>query len=355
MIKRFTVAVAALLVLAAQALGAGTIPGFSLTPQFDLTGKVAPGCKLYVIQAGTPSTPQNPYQDSGLTILAPNPLLCDAAGRLPQWFVADGTIKVRLTKSDGSQIFVGDGLLVVGASSGGGGGSPVDPTTIIATGDVKTRYGTGVLSGFVRGNGRTIGSATSGATERANADAQALFEYLWGADANLIVSTGRGASANADWVANKTIALPDFRSHIMAGLADMGNSASGVMSTCAASTTLGSACGITSDLKTITQANLPSLTWPKTLGISNTLGLNDPGHIHGPGAGGINFLVGGSAPFALPGAGSSAGSVTATASAVTGMTITGSVSITGDTQSGGSGTGLGILPPLILITTYIKL
>jgi len=61
-------------------------------------------------------------------------------------------------------------------------------------------YGTGVRSGFVRANGRTIGSATSGATERANADAQALFEYLWNTDANLAVSTGRGASSNADWV-----------------------------------------------------------------------------------------------------------------------------------------------------------
>src|SRR6185369_7514183 len=71
---------------AVPAYSAGTIPGFSLTPQFDLTGKVMPGCKLYIIQAGTVSTPQNPYQDSGLTLLQPNPLTCDAAGRLPQWF-----------------------------------------------------------------------------------------------------------------------------------------------------------------------------------------------------------------------------------------------------------------------------
>lgn len=352
MIKRLTVAVAALFMLSAQVFAAGTIPGFSLTPQFDLTGKVAPGCKLYVIQAGTVSTPQNPYQDTGLTLLAPNPLTCDASGRLPQWFVADGSIKVRLTKGDGTQIFVGDNLLVVGASSGGGGGSPVDPTTVMATGDIKMRYGTGSLAGFVRWNGRTMGSATSGATERANADAQALFEYLWNTDANLTVSSGRGASANADWVANKTITLPDMRGRALGGLEDMGNSAAGRMLTCASSTTLGTGCAMATDQRSITQAILPPVTWPKTLGISNTLGLNDPGHVHGAAASGFQVPAGG--PYQLV-AGAQMGTATNTAAASTGITVTGGIAITGDTQSGGSGASLGILPPIMLFTIYGKL
>jgi hypothetical protein len=141
---------------------------------------------------------------------------------LPQFFVADGSIKLRLTDKNGVQIFTQDGLLVVGASSGGGGGSPVDPTTILQTGQMINMYNTGVLTGFVRANGRTIGSATSGATERANADCQTLFQYLWGADANLAVSGGRGASAAADWAANKTLTLPDSRGRTIAGLDDMG-------------------------------------------------------------------------------------------------------------------------------------
>src|SRR5690242_1086285 len=122
MLKRLCLAFAGLFAFVSIANGAGTVPGFSLTPQFDLTGKVAPGCKLYIIQAGTISTPQNGYQDTGLTQVLPNPLTCDAGGRLPQWFVADATIKLRLTTSTGTQIFVGDNLLVVGPSSGGGGG-----------------------------------------------------------------------------------------------------------------------------------------------------------------------------------------------------------------------------------------
>src|SRR3954465_11389264 len=188
MIKRLCLALAGLFAFGSIAQGAGTVPGFSLTPQFNLSGQVAPGCKLYFIQAGTVSTPQNAYQDSGLTLVQPNPMTCDAAGRIGQWFVADGSIKLRLTDRNGNQLFVGDNLLVIGASSGGGGGSPVDPTTIFQTGQIIPMYGTGILSGFVRANGRTIGSSTSGATERANADTQALFVYLWGADANLAVS-----------------------------------------------------------------------------------------------------------------------------------------------------------------------
>src|SRR5690606_21344421 len=89
---------------------------------------------------------------------------------------------------------------------------------LFRTGDLKQRYGTGTHSGWVRANGRTIGSASSGATERANADCEALFEHLWGADTNLSVSGGRGANAASDWAANKTIALPDFRDRVIVGL-----------------------------------------------------------------------------------------------------------------------------------------
>lgn len=270
MIKRLTVALAALFVLATSAFGAGTIP-YSLSQQFDQFGNVLAGCKMYVIQAGTTSTPQNAYQDSALTLVLPNPIICDSAGRLPQFFLADGSIKIRLTNSAGVTQVTADGILVVGASSGGGGGSPVDATTILATGDMKARYGTGVLTGFVRANGRTIGSATSGASERANADAQSLFEYLWGADANLIVSTGRGVSANADWVANKTIAVPDWRGRALAFLDDMGNSAAGRLTSTyfgTAATVLGAAGG--GEATTLVTANLPPYTPAGTIGSLTT-------------------------------------------------------------------------------------
>lgn len=268
---------------------AGTVPGFSLTPQFDEFGQIMPGCRLYIIQAGTTQTPQNAYQDSGLTILLPNPIVGDASGRIRQFFLADGVIKLRLTDENGSEKFVGDNLVVVGASSGGGGGGTVDPTTIMATGDLKARYGVGVLTGFVRANGRTIGSATSGATERANADCQALFEYLWNTDNTLVVSTGRGASANADWVANKTIAIPDWRGRALAFLDDMGNSPAGRLTASyfgSTATYLGAEGGAES--RVLTAANLA----PHRHNGSGTTGDDYPDHTH------AYQVAGGSAPVA---------------------------------------------------------
>lgn len=337
MLKRLCLAIAGLFAFVAAANGAGTVPGFSLTPQFDLTGKVAPGCKLYIIQAGTVSTPQNAYQDTGLTKVLPNPMTCDAGGRIGQWFVADGLIKLRLTTSTGTQIFVGDNLLVVGPSSGGGGGGgTVDPTTIAATGDLKVAYGKSVLSGWVRANGRTIGSATSGATERANSDCQALFEYLWGADSNLSVSGGRGASAAADWAANKTIALPDWRGRALAGLDDMGNSAAGRLTASyfgTAATVLGAAGG--SESHTLTAAQLPA-NIPNTLAATFT-----------PAAGAGSVVVGtGVGTF-------SSGSVNAPFPP-TSITLGGTVSITGAINTGG-GSAHKTVQPTMLATIYLKL
>ena len=232
-----------------------------MTQQLDQFGAPLAGGHLYTIQAGTVSTPQNSYQDSALTLPWPNPIILSASGRLPQFFLADGNIKIRLTDVNGVEILVADGLVVTGASSGGGGGAVVDATTILATGDIKVRYGTGVLSGFVRANARTIGSATSGATERANSDTQALFEYLWNTDANLTVSTGRGASSAADWAANKTITLPDWRGRALAALDDMGNTAAGRLTATYFGTSaivLGAAGG--SESKAVITANLPPYT-----------------------------------------------------------------------------------------------
>jgi hypothetical protein len=56
----------------------------------------------------------------------------------------------------------------------------------------------------------TIGSAASGATIRANADVEALYVLLWDEVSNTFapVIGGRGASAAADFAANKQLTLP---------------------------------------------------------------------------------------------------------------------------------------------------
>lgn len=335
MLKLLTAAVAALFV-ASSAFAAGTVPGFSLAQQQDSNGTPLVGCKLYTIQAGTTSTPQNGYQDAALTIPLPNPIICDAYGRLPQIFLADGSIKLRLTKSNGVQVFAADGILVVGTSSGGGGGSPVDATTILATGDLKARYGTGVISGFVRANGRTIGSVTSGATERANADCQVLFQYLWDTDANLAVSSGRGASSAADWAANKTIATPDWRGRAMAFMDDMGNSAAGLLTTANSGVNgivLGASGGFPT--LTLTTANLPPYTPSGSVSVTSTVSdiMRSP-----TGATDNYTSIGGICCFINQ--------------VRSGITSTGT--LTGTAQ-GGTSTAFTLVQPTMVATLYIKL
>lgn len=77
------------------------------------------------------------------------------------------------------------------------------------TGDVKLGLWTTAAAGWVLCNDGTIGSATSGASTRANADTATLFTLLWNnvTDTYAPVSTGRGGSAAADFAANKTIGL----------------------------------------------------------------------------------------------------------------------------------------------------
>lgn len=195
--------------------------------QFDVLGKLLGGAKVHWIQAGTTSTPQNAYYDPGLSSPLPNPYTLGADARVPFHYLADGQIKVRIVDSNGVTRFEQDNILVIGPSSGGGGGGGVDPTTIFQTGDVLWMPIQGTRSGWVRANGRTLGSASSGATERANADTATLYAYLWNNFTNAIcpVSTGRGASAAADFAANKTITLLDWRGYVPGGLDDMGNSA----------------------------------------------------------------------------------------------------------------------------------
>jgi len=80
-------------------------------------------------------------------------------------------------------------------------------------------------AGWVEGNGGTIGSAASGASERANADVFDLYEQIWdgtdAADLAIFDSGGtpttKGASAAADFAADKSLSVPDLRGEFLRG------------------------------------------------------------------------------------------------------------------------------------------
>ncbi|MHC4040630.1 hypothetical protein [Bradyrhizobium sp. 23AC] len=339
--KATSAALSCFAILMGSAFAAGTIP-LSMTQQFDALGKPLSGGRLFLIQAGTVGAPQNCFQDSGLTIPWPNPITLDSAGRVPQLFCADGSIKVRLTDKNGVQQLVADNVLVIGPSSGGGGGGSVDQTSLLQTGQIIDMYATGIVSGFVRCNGRTIGASTSGATERANTDTQALFNFLWQQDPNLAVSGGRGASSAADFAANKTLTLPDCRARVRAGLGDMGNLDSGRLTATyfgANPGTLGAAGG--AENQTLTIAQMPSHF--------HSASIYDPGHTHGHNITGVSSSTTGGGSFTISGYG------TATISAaVTGVRVNSSNGLD-TTYSTGGGGAHPIVQPTLLVTAYIRL
>lgn len=213
---------------------AGTIFGLGLSHQFDSAGKLARGCKLYIFEAGT-LNPVNAYKEYGLANVHPWPIEADSAGRIPSFWLDDGTYRVRLTTSGGVILFDNDNVVALGPSAGGGGGGgdTTNPYAVFQSGDFLWKPVTGTRSGWVRANARTIGSATSGATERANSDCETLFGHLWNNYSNTYcpVTGGRGVSAAADWSANKLIATPDLRGRSPFGLDDMGNSAASRLTT----------------------------------------------------------------------------------------------------------------------------
>lgn len=355
---------------------AGTI-SLSLSYQPDALGNPLAGGLLKFYQAGTVGTPQNAYQDAALTILHPNPIVLNAAGRVPQFYLADGSIKVVLTDHLGAVQLSADNILVVGPSGGGGGGGGVDPTTVLQTGWLQAIYGTGIIAGFVRCNGRTIGSATSGATERANSDCQALFTFLWNADALLPVSGGRGVSAIADWGANKTIGLPDCRGKALAALADMGSTDSGTYTGATfdrgSATQLGSILG--RSRRTLLTANLPPYTPAGTLSLSTSVATSVSTGVTGTATvASLNWVAsnsGDSTAVSAGGAGSayavstsggptvskitSAGAISASATSSAVSTATPTGTFTGTAVSGQISAAFDTISPYLLVTIYIKL
>ena len=258
---------------------AGLYP-LSRMQQFDGNGRPLAGARLFLFDGGT-STPRIGYRDSSLTSPHPNPIVADSAGRLPLIYLDDGFYRHRLTTRVGTLIFDDDGLPVL-SSTVGGSGTSVDPDSVFKTRDIKIRFDDQPLAGYVRLNGRTIGSASSGATERANADTQSLYEELW-PFANISVMGGKGGSAAADFAANKPLVLPDMAGRLLAGMDTMGNGAAGRIT----SAGLGSdpaAPGAAGGAQTATIAvtNLPvSSPWLATAtvtvtGVTNTAGA----HLH---------------------------------------------------------------------------
>jgi microcystin-dependent protein len=321
---------------------AGYAP-ISLQQRCGIDGRPYPGAKAYFYEAST-LTALTTYQDYGLGTPHPQPVVANAFGVFPAIFLdeADEFYRLRITTSGGVILDDLVTLPIIGPSGGGGGSEvPVDANALIKTGDFNWQPVTGSRSGFVRLNGRTIGSALSGATERANADCESLYLHNWNTYSNdyFAVTGGRGATAAADWAAAKTMTLYNAAGRVAAGLDSMGNGAQNIITSNVITTGDGSTALSKggADRLTLTTAQIPS----------HTHSITDPGHTHkgtqaeqvnaqADGAGGVVFLWR---------AGIVVGN-TDTGSATTGITAT---------NSAGSGEAFDKMPPFMLGTWYQRL
>lgn len=239
-------------------------------------------------------------------------------------------------------------------------------------------------TGWVLGDGRTIGNAASGATSRANADTILLFTELWN-NTSSTVSGGRGASAAADFAANKTIVVPSVRGRGVVGRENMGGTAANVVqfsrnitttngsATATVNTADGLSIGMFLYSANITAGTTISAIVGTTLTLSTGVGVtagtavatrvsvfNDPNnlgatggdqflqnHIHGitdPGhshtiANGFRTGAGGTA---FGSSGGNMGTLAATDSATTGITI----------NAAGIGNGQNIQPSIVMNGFY---
>lgn len=297
----------------------------------DLNGRPLIGAKALFTKGGT-TTPITVYQDSGLTTPLTNPVVTDGQGFFPATFLneTDVTFNVSVYTAQGVSLYTDLNIPIIGPTGGGGGGGgTVDPNAILQTGDCVIRYGAEFRAGLVRLNGRSIGSATSGASERANADTQALYYYLWNIDPNIVISGGRGGNAAADFSANKPLVLPDYRSRALVGMDTMGNTAAGII---VGFGTLGAVTGEVNH--TLTIAEIPS----------HAHNLNDPGHVHNWG----NTAQGGSTSTGTQGSfvqGAAPPGALITTAAATGITM----------SPTGGGAAHNNLQPSKVITIYMKL
>lgn len=169
--------------------------------------------------------------------------------------------------------------------------NPDDPATSLnwvqAPGQVQTgtpvqSLYTTAIAGHVTANGLTIGNASSNATNRANADTLFLYIKIWGGCPNtqcpIFTSVGttstRGASAIADYAANKALAVQNMNGLGLMGADSQNGTTSSFLSGVPTSTGTATVPG------SIIGENFHVLITAELAAHIHQVFFRDPGHTH---------------------------------------------------------------------------
>jgi hypothetical protein len=169
------------------------------------------------------------YTDAPLEVPHTWPVVADAYGLLAPIYIAKGTeYKVRIEDEAGNLLYAADGIDNPAEPTGGSGGSGdlvITDAQIAHTGDFSWQPTIADRAGWLRSNGKKIGSPTSSTADLKNALYEDLFIFLWNTfpDTLCPVSSGRGTNAMLDWDAAKSIGTLDMRGYGNAGLDVMGD------------------------------------------------------------------------------------------------------------------------------------
>lgn len=162
-----------------------------------------------------------------------------------------------------------------------GGANWIVPPSIMGTGHWQWRPVAAALPGWVIANGSGIGNAASGALQRANSDVQLAFIYIWNNFSNTQcpvysgpTPVARGATALADFNANRIIVLPDMRSIGIIGVDAMGQGTNGLL------TGVPFVSGSATQAGSVLGENLHTLINNELSSHFHVAGIFDPTHIH---------------------------------------------------------------------------
>lgn len=115
----------------------GTAPWF-LQQLRDVNGAVLSGGKAYFWVAGSTVLPKAVYADYARTNLLTQPLVADASGTLPEYFMGDGLYKITVRAADDRLIATRDNVAGVGV---GGSPSADSYTWKVSAADASAGYG----------------------------------------------------------------------------------------------------------------------------------------------------------------------------------------------------------------------